>query len=168
MGLFEDAIGEFRYALGSGARRLDALHMMGLCALDLGRAIDAVGHLEQALASPDFPDDREAPLRFDLGRAHEAQGDRDRALDAYRRVAELDAGFQDVEARIETLLQGPAPAEAEDADEGEGDEAYESFDDLIAEAADEAAPVPAEEPVEESYESFTEFLDEDTEEAVES
>jgi hypothetical protein len=37
MGLFEDAIGEFRYALGSGAR-VSMRSMMGLCALDAGRA----------------------------------------------------------------------------------------------------------------------------------
>lgn len=157
MGLFDDAIGEFHYALGSGARRLDALHMMGLCALDLGRAVDAIGHLEQALASPDFPDEREAPLRFDLARAHEAQGDRDRALDAYRRVAELDAEFQDVGARIEALLAGPVAteSEADDVEADEGAEAYESFDDLIAESADEAAPRV--EPEAETYESFDEF-----------
>ncbi len=121
MGLLDDAIGEFHYALGSTARRLDALHMMGLCALDVGRAIDAIGHLEQALASPDVPAERETALRFDLGRAHEAQGDLDRALDAFRRVAELDAEFQDVGARIEALLSALAAAHDDAAEESAGE-----------------------------------------------
>jgi pilus assembly protein FimV len=168
MGLLDDAIGEFHYALGSAVRRLDALHMMGLCALDVGRASDAIGHLEQALASPDVPAERETALRFDLGRAQEAAGDRDRALDAFRRVAELDAEFQDVGARIEALLLGPAATDDGDTSEAEGDEVYESFDDLIAEAADEASPVAAAEPaVAESYENFDEFLsDDEDDEAV--
>ncbi|MCX5739815.1 MAG: tetratricopeptide repeat protein, partial [Proteobacteria bacterium] len=168
MGLLDDAIGEFHHALGSTARRLDALHMMGLCALDAGRAIDAIGHLEQALASPDVPAERETALRFDLGRAHEIEGDRERALDAFRRVAELDAEFQDVGARIEALLCGPAATDADAADGEESGEAYESFDDLIAEAADEAAAAAEAEPVaSESYENFDEFMSDDTEDDAE-
>lgn len=157
MGLFEDAIGEFRYALGSGARRLDALHMMGLCALDAGRGPDAVGHLEQALASPELPEGREAPLRYDLGRVYEAIGDRARAVDVFERVVALDAGFQDAAERLEALRSEatgePLAPEVEEA------EAYESFDDLIAQSAEEA---PARvEPAAETYESFDEFQAED-------
>ena len=165
MGLLEDAIGEFHYALSSSARRLDALHMMGLCAIDLGRALDAIAHLEQALASPDVPAERETALRFDLGRAHEANGDRERALDAFRRVVELDPGFQDAAARIETLLAAPAAIETDD-ETGDG-EAYESFDDLVAEGTDETL-TEAEAPATEVYESFEEFLsdDEDDENAA--
>jgi len=168
MGLLDDAIGEFHYALGSTARRLDALHMMGLCALDVGRAIDAIGHLEQALASPDVPAERETALRFDLGRAHEAQGDLDRALDAFRRVAELDAEFQDVSARIEALLSALAAAQDDAAEESAEGEAYESFDELVAETADEAPAAALEEPaVTESYENFEEFMSDATEESAE-
>ncbi len=162
MGLLDDAIGEFHYALGSTVRRLDALHMMGLCALDVGRALDAIGHLEQALASPEVPAERETALRFDLGRAHEAQGDPDRALDAFGRVAELDAGFQDVAARIDALRSGLAAARADAAGRETGGEAYESFDDLVAEAADDAPAAALEEPVvAESYENFEEFSSDD-------
>jgi tetratricopeptide (TPR) repeat protein len=160
MGLFDDAIGEFRYALGSSTRRLDALHMMGLCALDVGRATDAVGHLEQALASPDVPGAREAALRYDLGRAYEALDDRDRALAAFERVVELEADFQDAAQRAEALrTQSPEPPTAA---AGEG-EAYESFDDLIAQGAEDAAPEATPEPVAERYESFDEFLQEEGE-----
>ncbi len=165
MGLLDDAIGEFHYALGSTVRRLDALHMMGLCALDVGRASDAIGHLEQALASPDVPPERETALRFDLGRAREVEGDRERALDAFRRVAELDGEFQDVRARIEALLREPVETADDAADEGQSGEVYESFDDLIAETADEAPAAAAPEPVvAESYENFDEFSSEDAEE----
>jgi tetratricopeptide (TPR) repeat protein len=147
MGLLDDAIGEFRYALGSSTRRLDALHMMGLCALDVGRAADAIGHLEQALASPDVPAEREVALRFDLGRAYELQGDRDRALVALQRVVELDAEFQDAAERIDALQSGAGPLPSANAGE-----AYESFDDLLAQTSDAAAEAPTE-----VYESFDEF-----------
>jgi len=159
MGLLEDAIGEFRYALGMPARRLDALHMMGLCALDLGRPQDAVGHFEQALASPEVPAPREAPLRFDLGRAYQALGDRDRALGALRRVAELEPDFQDVAQRIAALEAGEP---TESAGEPTADaEAYESFDDLIADSSEEEAEEAA--PARESYESFDDVVADDDE-----
>jgi tetratricopeptide (TPR) repeat protein len=143
MGLLEDAIGEFRYALGFPSRRLDALQLMGLCALDLGRAQDAVGHLEQALASPEIPAEREAPLRYELGRAYQALPDRARALETFRRVFELEPDFQDVEERVAELEQVDDPAAAANASAEEA-EAYESFDDLVADAADTAPPAPVE------------------------
>ncbi|RIK96078.1 MAG: hypothetical protein DCC71_22715 [Proteobacteria bacterium] len=152
MGLYEDAIGEFRYALGSSERRLDALHMMGVCALDVARPADAVGHLEQALASPDVPPGREVALRYDLGRAYEALGDRERAFDAFGRVVDLEPDFQDVAQRIEALRTVEPAAVA--SDEAAPEEIYESFDDLIAH---EAAPPVEDAPAAESYESFDEF-----------
>ena len=158
MGLLEDAIGEFRYALGSPARRLDALQLMGLCAIDLGRGQDAVGHLEQALASPDVPGEREAPLRYELGRAYQVLADRTRALDAFRRVHELEPGYQDVAERIAALESGPADAEPADAAE-EPEEAFESFDDVVAAAA--ADPEPATP----SYETFDDLVAEANDDA---
>jgi pilus assembly protein FimV len=151
MGLLEDAIGEFRYALGSPSRRLDALQLMGLCAIDLGRGQDAVGHLEQALASPEVPPEREAPLRYELGRAYQALPDRLRALEALRRVHELEPGYQDVAERIAALESGAA-GEPEAAPEEESAEAFETFDDLVAEAAEDA---PAAAP---RYETFDDLV----------
>ncbi len=153
MGLYEDAIGEFRYALGFPSRRLDALQMMGLCALDLGRGHDAVGHLEQALASPDVPDEREAPLRYELGRAYQSLPDRARALETFRRVFELDPNFQDVADRVAELEQEADPGAESEVVPDEAAEAYESFDDLVADAAETAPPAPAE-----RFESFDDLV----------
>jgi len=153
MGLYEDAIGEFRYALGFPSRRLDALQMMGLCALDLGRGHDAVGHLEQALASPDIPDEREAPLRYELGRAYQSLPDRARALETFRRVFELDPDFQDVAARVVELEQEADAGPESEVVAEEPAEAYESFDDLVADAAEIAPPAPAE-----RFESFDDLV----------
>jgi tetratricopeptide (TPR) repeat protein len=100
MGLFDDAIGEFRTALEGPKHKLQCLHMLGLCALDLGRPADAVGHLEQALAWPELPPEQQTALRFDLGRAYEAQGDLARARAAWEAVAASDPGFADVRDRL--------------------------------------------------------------------
>ncbi len=144
MGLLEDAVGEFRIALESPDRKLGCLHMLGLCALDLGRSRDSVAHLEQALALPGVPGDQAAALRYDLGAAFAADGDLARARSEYEAVAAFDPEYQDVQERLAELAQ------AGSADTGEESvETFESFDDLIAEAesalggeaVEDAAPV---------------------------
>lgn len=131
MGLFDDALGEFRISLASPERQLSSLHMLGLCALDLGRPGDAVAHLEQALALPNVPLEQQAGLRLDLGRAFEAQGDRARARHAFEAVLAFDPDHQDVRERL-AALDEPSGAGAP-VDEA-AVETFESFDDLIAEA----------------------------------
>jgi len=149
MGLFEDAIGEFRVCLQDPSRRVDSLNMMGLCALDLGRAQDAVNHFEQALAGEGVDESARAGLHFDLGRALEACGESERARDAYQVTAAFDADYQDVRERLRALEEG---------------ESYESFDDLTGE--DDAS--------EETFESFDDVLtaaeleDEDAEDATDA
>jgi tetratricopeptide (TPR) repeat protein len=131
MGLFDDALGEFRISMASPERQLSSLHMLGLCALDLGRPGDAVAHLEQALALPGVPLEQQAGLRLDLGRAFEAQGDLSRARHAFEAVLAFDPDHQDVRERL-AALDDPSdgPAEVDEA----AVETFESFDDLIAEA----------------------------------
>jgi tetratricopeptide (TPR) repeat protein len=162
MGLFDDALGEFRVALQGPNHKLQCLHMMGLCALDLGRGADAVAHLEQALALPDLPADQQMALRFDLGRAYEAEGDRARARAAWEAVAAHDPDFCDVREHLAGLDAEPEEEEAE------AGEAFESFDDLMSESlADEAEAAPKAKPAE-SYESFEDFMGGDGDEPEEA
>jgi len=159
MGLFEDALGEFRVALQGPNHKLQCLHMMGLCALDLGRGSDAVAHLEQGLALPGLPADQQMALRFDLGRAYAALGDRSRARAAWEAVAASDPTFCDVGDHLADL-----DAEPEEAD-GEAEEAFESFDDLMSEdLADQAEARPSGKGAGERYESFEDLMGEGAEE----
>jgi tetratricopeptide (TPR) repeat protein len=157
MGLLDDAIGEFRIAMRAPERKLSCLHMMGLCALDLGRAADALGHLEQALSLPDLPSDQRVPLRYDLGRAYAAQGDVARARSAFEAVRAADPKFGDV-ARELAALASRAPAKGAPT----APETYESFDDLMA--GDTGEPVAK--PV--RYESFDELFADGTQEPVDA
>jgi tetratricopeptide (TPR) repeat protein len=151
MGLFEDAIGEFRSALDSPQRRISCLHLMALCALELGRGNDAVAHLEQALAGATLPAEQEIALRLDLGRAYATSGDTQRARAAYEAVRAHDPTFGDVERLLAELEEAPAREAA--AEEAPG--ALESFDDLIESEGEPAAEAPAAE----QYESFDDLMD---------
>jgi tetratricopeptide (TPR) repeat protein len=134
MGLLDDAVREFRVAMASPARKLDCLAMMGLCALDLGRHVDAVSHLEQALAMPGLPDERVAGLRFDLGRVYEAKGDLARARSLWEQVQAFDPDFPELAERLATLGRADSSPSLGTLEATEPGEALESFDDLIAEA----------------------------------
>lgn len=157
MGLYEDAIGEFRVCLDAPDRRFDSLYLMGLCARDLGRFEDAVSHLEQALALPDLPEDRMAGVYFDLSIAEEGAGEAERACASVRRVLELDAEFPGAADRLAALESG----ESATPQLGEPGEAFESFDDLFSDDDDEAGDDGvAETASTEAFESFDDVVSE--------
>jgi hypothetical protein len=101
-----------------------------------------------------LPRDQEAALRLDLGRAHQANGDRARARTEYEAVRALAPDFADVErllAELDTAAAEPAQSEGE---------AFESFDDLIS---DDPRSALAEPPAAPQYESFDELISDDAE-----
>jgi tetratricopeptide (TPR) repeat protein len=153
MELFDDALGEFCLCLDSPGHRLESLHMMGLCAIDLGRFADASNHFEQALASEDVPLQKQAGLRFDLGRSFECLGDDARAKEAFEAAKAADAtipGIDDCIARVtERIGSGADPVELDDT--SAGTDGFENFDDLVAE-------VEADEGPDETFESFDDVV----------
>ncbi len=162
MGLLEDALGEFRMALSDPARELACLHLMGVCALDLGRAQDAIAHLSQALAGGSLPAQQEAALRLDLGRSYQAAGDVPRARASFEAARAADPGFDGLDRLLAELDQ----AAAEACPAGASAEGLESFDDLLAEepAGASAVEEPAT-PTAQEYESFGDFLADDSQDA---
>ncbi len=163
MGLFDDAIGEFRVCLDSPKRGFDSLYLMGLCERDLSRWDDAVNHLEQALALPAIPNERLAGVYFDLSIAQEGSGDGDRARDSVQRVLEIEADFPGAADRLAALESGQSAL----PDVGEPGERYESFDDLFSTDDDEQAsdPIPAETAPTQANESFDDVIAESEAEA---
>jgi tetratricopeptide (TPR) repeat protein len=150
MGLLGDAAAEFRAAMGSPARRIDCLHMLGLCTLDQGGAAAAAEHFETALRAPEATPEQQLALRFELGRAYESLGDRARARGAFEAVAAVDPTFCNVEEWLERVEEGRKPEPPEAAAGG----GFESFEDLMSEGAEEA---PA---AEISHESFEDVVTE--------
>ena len=143
MGLLDDAIGEFRSAMQSTARRIDSLHMLGLCALAQGRADEAVDLLSHALAAPDLVGEQELAIRFELGRAYASSGEVEKARLAWEKVAAVDASFCEVGELLHTLGETPRAVPAAE---------FESFGDLLAET-DAAPAAPAAQ-----HESFDDLM----------
>ncbi|MCA9510721.1 MAG: tetratricopeptide repeat protein [Myxococcales bacterium] len=167
MGLLDDAIAAFQVCVASPSRALDSLQLMAQCQLEVGRPNDAIGHLEQALSSPDVPNARRAGLFLDLGRAFMESGQYDRARTTYENASELDPRFPGLDDAVAELLErinetSAARAEREAA---ASDEAFETFDDLVADAqAEEAATQAASDAESEApasgFESFDDVIEE--------
>ncbi|MCP5041033.1 MAG: tetratricopeptide repeat protein, partial [bacterium] len=155
MELYDDALGEFRICLDSPGHRVESLHMMGLCAIDLERFADASNHLEQALASEDVPEPKEAGLRFDLGRAFEGLEDFARAKEAFEAAKSADATIPGIDECVERVAERLAGGEESVQLEAEPvvGESFEDFDDLVAEV--EASDEPE---AEEAFESFDDVV----------
>lgn len=87
-GRLESAIADFEIALSRSAGDIGLLCAVGLCLARLGRGVEAVARLDEAIAlQPEF-----APAHFNRGFALEGLGDVVGARAAYKRAVDLDHG----------------------------------------------------------------------------
>jgi tetratricopeptide (TPR) repeat protein len=129
MGLLNDAATEFQLAMEAPERRVGCLHLMGMCAHDMGEPEQAIGHFTEALASDDITEETMLALKLELGKSHEVVGDISSARRAYEEIQAIDPDFADVTARLDELAK---PEEVEAQVEGNPDtEEYETFDEFL-------------------------------------
>lgn len=101
---YNEAIPFFQDAQKDPRRRIAAMDKIGYCFFMKGWYADAIDVFSQAIDSYEIKDDATAKeLRYNLARAHEAQGNLDQALELYRRIAQLDFGYKDVSERVDRL-----------------------------------------------------------------
>jgi tetratricopeptide (TPR) repeat protein len=103
MGLYDDAISEFEIARGDPRRGAQVAIMIGICHLGGGRTDQALAVLEGGLELAGLTADETLALKYELAKAHETRGEKDRALDLYNEVLIEDPGFADVVERIDAL-----------------------------------------------------------------
>jgi tetratricopeptide (TPR) repeat protein len=114
---YNDAIPLFQEAQKDPRRKVPAMDKIGYCFFMKGWYTDAIDVFTRAIEAYEIKDDALAKeLRYNLARAYEEQDEKERALEVYRKIAQLDFGYKDVSARVDKLrTAGPAaepPAEA--------------------------------------------------------
>jgi len=101
---YNEAIPLLQDAQKDPRRRISAMDKIGYCFFMKGWYADAIDVFSRAIDSYEIKDDAIAKeLRYNLALAHESQGDRDRALELYRKIAQLDFGYKDVSDRVDRL-----------------------------------------------------------------
>jgi tetratricopeptide (TPR) repeat protein len=85
---------------------------IGLSFFMKGWYADAIDVFNQAINSYEIKDDGIAKeLRYNLARSYQEHGDTEKAIDIYRKIAQLDFGYKDVRQRVDDLRNkkaGPA------------------------------------------------------------
>jgi tetratricopeptide (TPR) repeat protein len=101
---YDEAIVLFQEAQRDPRHRVMAMDKTGLCFLLKGWFNDAIDIFEQAFAVCEVKDSAIGKeLRYNMARSHEASGDKDKALEIYRKLAQLDFGYKDIRQRIDNL-----------------------------------------------------------------
>jgi tetratricopeptide (TPR) repeat protein len=101
---YDEAIPLFQEAQKDPRRKIAAMDKIGLCFYLKGWLTDAIDVFNRAIESYEIKDDNVAKeLRYNLGRAHEDNGDAEKALEIYRRIAQIDFAYKDVSQRVDKL-----------------------------------------------------------------
>lgn len=111
MGLFDDAISEFRQASADPDRRLKSLAMQGACLRDKGELELAENVLRALLGTPGQSTDEEATISYELALTLRHTGKEDEAREMLESLEISYPGFRDVAALLrdsssEELLNG--------------------------------------------------------------
>ena len=101
---YDEAIPVLQDARADPRHRIAAIGCIGQCFFHKEWYPDAVETFEQALEGIENKESNMAKeLVYNLGRAHEANGNTEEALNAFRRVAQLDYNYADVRQRVDAL-----------------------------------------------------------------
>lgn len=104
-GQFKDASAQFQFASRDPRHRRTALHRMGICFQKQGLVDLAVEQYEKAIKGASLVDPEVKEILYALGEARESQGRLPEALEAYKRVFEVDINFLGISAKIEELYK---------------------------------------------------------------
>ena len=140
MGLLNDAVTEFRLAMDAPERRVGCLHLMGMCAHEIGEPEQAIGHFTEALSSDGIPEQASLVLKLDLGKSHEAVGDIVSARRAYEEIQAIDPDFADVVSRLDELEKSEEVESQED--DSQDTEEYETFEEFLGDLDEPDAAEP--------------------------
>ncbi|HET9453722.1 MAG TPA: tetratricopeptide repeat protein [Gemmatimonadaceae bacterium] len=103
MGLVDEAIAEFQKALRGPENRTRTYEAIGNCFIEKGQHQMAATILARALGEKGLNDEQLIGVLYLLGRANEALGRTDQALEFYQRVFVVDITFHDVGDRLNAL-----------------------------------------------------------------
>lgn len=103
---YNEAIPLFQEAQKDPRRKIASMNMIGFCFFMKGWFQDAIDIFTEAINSYEVKDDATGKeLRYNLARVYEEQGDTEKALEIYRKLAQLDFAYKDVGQRVDKLRE---------------------------------------------------------------
>jgi len=103
-GQYNEAIPLFQEAQRDPRRKIACMSKIGYCFFMKGWLADAIDVFNNAIETYEIKDDATGKeLRYNLARAYEENGDADKALEIYRKIAQADFAYKDVSQRVDKL-----------------------------------------------------------------
>lgn len=103
---YDEAIPLLQQAQRDPRRKIAAMSKVGFCFAEKGWVDDAIDVYTKAINSYEIKEDAVSKeLQYNLGNAYEQQGDTDKALDVYRKIAQFDFAYKDVSQRVDRLRE---------------------------------------------------------------
>ncbi|MBN2340871.1 MAG: tetratricopeptide repeat protein [Deltaproteobacteria bacterium] len=103
MGLWDDAIGEFKIAAEHPDRAGTAEMMVGMCHVGAERYEEAIATFDAARELPGQSESEKLALLYEKAKVYELMGQPEDALVIYNDILNVDPGFADVVDRIDEL-----------------------------------------------------------------
>jgi len=101
-----EAIAEFQKAQGNPHRRIAALNFLAQCFAKRKMFEMATRTLQNALKEKLVFDDEKKELVYNLGCVLEAMEKKDEAIKQFEIIYEIDIGYRDVQAKVDSFYQG--------------------------------------------------------------
>ncbi|MFZ2948261.1 MAG: tetratricopeptide repeat protein [Desulfuromonadaceae bacterium] len=99
MGLYDEAINEFRQASRDASRRVECLIMQCACLRERGELEKAISML-QALLKPGLSIEASCAVKYELATGFEAAGKKEEANSLLNEIFAIDPGFRDISSRL--------------------------------------------------------------------
>lgn len=106
LGKIGEAIQEFQKAQGNPYKRLAAMNYLAQCFAKRKMFDLAARTLQNAIKEKPVFDDEKKDLIYNLGAVLESMGKKEEAIEQYKQIYEMDAGYKDVSAKVEAFYAG--------------------------------------------------------------
>jgi tetratricopeptide (TPR) repeat protein len=100
------AIQEFQKAQGNPYKRLAAMSFLAQCFAKRKMFDLAARTLQNAIKEKPTFDDEKKDLIYNLGAVLESMGKKEEAIEQFKQIYEMDAGYKDVSAKVEAFYSG--------------------------------------------------------------
>ena len=105
-GKLGEAIAEFQKAQQNPHKRIAAMSCLAQCFAQRKMFDLAARTLQNALKEKPAFDDEKKDLTYQLGCVLESMGKKEEAIEQFKQIYEMDAGYKDVSAKVEAFYAG--------------------------------------------------------------
>ena len=109
-GSFREALPELQRARQNPNARLKAMNLLGRCYRELGMLDLAAKQLEEAAREIVAMDRMKKEIIYNLGLVYLQMGEAAKSIDCMKQIYEVDYGYRDVAARVESSYSSPGSA----------------------------------------------------------